>query len=205
MSTIVALADSHLFHEELSLPNGDILVHAGDLTQQGTLGELEIACDFLRRQPHPYKIVVAGNHDRCFETSPGESLKITEGLIYLQDSGVVINGLRFWGSPWQPEFHQWAFNLPRGTALANKWATIPDGIDVLITHCPPLGYGDRVSPNQHVGCADLLARVLAIRPRIHLFGHIHNDRGVWTDHGITWANVTTDEGFLPATVLQLRS
>ena len=59
------------------------------------------------------------------------------GVHYLEDSGVEIAGTRWWGSPWQPEFNSWAFNLPRGEPLSEKWALIPDDVDVLVTHSPP--------------------------------------------------------------------
>jgi Icc-related predicted phosphoesterase len=97
----------------------------------------------------------------------------------------------------------WAFNLPRGRALADKWALIPEGIDVLVTHGPPHGIGDRGPVAGRLGCEDLLARVKRVAPRLHLFGHIHQDRGRW-QHGPTlFANVTTWECEQPVTVIDL--
>lgn len=200
---IVALADTHMFHDELAVPDGDVLVHAGDMARSGAPDELTEVARFLRALPHPTKIVVAGNHDRLFETQPERARQIFEGLSYLQDSELVVDGVRFWGAPWQPEFHSWAFNLPRGAALAEKWALIPEGIDVLITHGPPEGYGDKVSDRRGAGCRDLLERVQAVRPRLHLFGHIHQDRGVWREGDITFANVTTWECDLAPAVFDL--
>jgi len=104
----------------------------------------------------------------------------------------VIDGVRFWGGPWQPDFHSWAFNLPRGAPLAAKWAMIPDGIDVLITHGPPAGIGDGAD-GVRAGCADLLAAVRRARPALHLFGHIHQDGGLWEVDGVMFANVTSWE------------
>lgn len=203
---IVAMADTHLFHEGLVVPDGDILVHAGDLLQHGSLGELARAADFLRALPHPIKIVVAGNHEVCLERSPAEARALLEGFVYLEDSQAAVHGLVFYGAPWQPKFRIWAFGATRGAELASKWARIPDQVDVLVTHGPPHGFGDRIvwkDQQRRVGCADLLARVREVKPRLHLFGHIHQDPGQWTDGPTTFVNVTTSEGTVPVTVLDL--
>jgi Icc-related predicted phosphoesterase len=193
MLRIVAMADTHGRHEELEIPEGDVLIHAGDMTHRGTLGELVEVNRFLARLPHRYKLVVAGNHDGCFEDEPGRARAVLTAATYLEDESVVIEGLRFHGSPWQPWFHGWAFNLPRGPKLARKWAGIPEDTDVLITHGPPLGFGDRSRDGARVGCEELLKRVRVVRPRLHVFGHIHEDGGLWTEEGTTFVNVTTDE------------
>jgi predicted phosphohydrolase len=191
---IVAVADTHLFHGELVVPDGDVFVHAGDMCRGGDLAELAEAARFLASLPHRVKIVVAGNHDWAFADEPTAAREaLGPDVVYLQDEGAVLEGVRFWGSPWQPEYNGWAFNLPRGEALAAKWARIPEGIDVLVTHGPPLGKGDGSSVGGRNGCADLLARVVAIRPRLHLFGHIHEDGGAWTEGPTTFVNVTTWE------------
>ncbi|MFC5749872.1 metallophosphatase domain-containing protein [Actinomadura rugatobispora] len=193
---IVAVADTHTFHHELTVPEGDVFVHAGDLCRRGKdLRELEDAADWLHALPHPTKVVVAGNHDWMFLDQPERARAVLadRGIRYLQDSGTEIDGVTFWGSPWQPEFNDWAFNLPRGRPLAERWALIPEGVDVLVTHGPPLGIGDtNAMPGRH-GCEDLLTRVREVRPKLHLFGHIHQDGGLWHRDGITYANVTTWE------------
>ncbi|MBO2458349.1 metallophosphatase domain-containing protein [Actinomadura violacea] len=203
---IVAVADTHTYHRELTVPEGDVLVHAGDLCRRGEdLRELEGAADWLHSLPHRTKIVVAGNHDRMFADRPEEARAVLadRGIHYLQDGGMEIDGVGFWGSPWQPEFNDWAFNLPRGRPLAEKWALIPERVDVLVTHGPPLGIGDAGAlPGRH-GCADLLARVRRVRPRLHLFGHIHHDGGLWHHDGTTFANVTTWECERAPTVIRL--
>lgn len=206
MVRIVALADTHLFHEELAgkIPDGDVLVHAGDLLRHGSLEELERAAAFFRALPHPTKVIVAGNHELCLERRPAEARALLHDFVYLQDSEATIHGLRFYGSPWQPMFRVWAFGARRGPELAAKWAKIPSGIDVLVTHSPPRGKGDRVFGGlHHAGCADLAKRVTEIGPRLHLFGHIHQDPGRWTENGTIYANVTTAEGELPAQVFDL--
>ena len=204
---IVAVADTHLFTGDLTVPAGDVLVHAGDLCRGGDLDELREAAGWLATLPHAHVVVIAGNHDRAFEAEPGAArallAEVAPRVRYLQDDGVTIDGVRFWGSPWQPAYNDWAFNLPRGEALAARWRLIPDGVDVLVTHGPPAGIGDRSPWAKRGGCADLRARVQQARPRLHLFGHIHTDGGAWTIDGTTFANVTTWECERPATVVDL--
>jgi Icc-related predicted phosphoesterase len=205
---IVALADTHLHHGDLVVPDGDVLVHAGDMLQLGSLDELERAAAFFAAFPHRIKIVVAGNHEVCLQRRPAEARAMLEraGFLYLEDQAATVGGLVFYGSPWQPKFRIWAFGAERGAELAAKWAKIPDRVDVLVTHGPPHGFGDRVrwkDRERRVGCADLLARVREVRPKLHLFGHIHQDRGLWEDRATIFANVTTDDGREPATVLDL--
>jgi predicted phosphohydrolase len=131
---IVAVADTHLFHRELEVPDGDVFVHAGDLCRGGELDELREAAAWLADLPHRHKIVVAGNHDWAFASDPAAARAVMGGgVIYLEDEGATIEGVRFWGSPWQPAFHDWAFNLPRGAPLAAIWRRIPAELDVLIT------------------------------------------------------------------------
>ncbi|MDB4944728.1 MAG: hypothetical protein JWP97_4262 [Labilithrix sp.] len=203
---IVAVADTHLQHDRLAIPGGDILVHAGDLCQHGSLDELARAADFFRALPHPVKILVAGNHDVCLERTPQAARALLEGFVYLEDSAAVIEGLVFHGSPWQPKFRVWAFGAARGPELAAKWAKIPERVDVLVTHGPPFGHGDRIpweGTPRHVGCLDLRRRVQEVKPRLHLFGHIHQDPGVWREGPTTFANVTVDEGRVAPVVLTL--
>jgi 3',5'-cyclic AMP phosphodiesterase CpdA len=202
MLTLVAMADTHTFHEELSVPDGDVLIHAGDMCRIGSLEELEAARDFLAALPHRYKIVVAGNHDRAFESQPGRARDLFRDFIYLQDQVCIIESVKFYGSPWTPEFHHWAFTLPRGAPLAEKWSLIPDDTDILITHGPPRGIGDHAgSVTGREGCAELLQRVQEIVPTLHIFGHIHQGRGRWHIKGTTFVNVTTDECLAPVTVI----
>jgi Icc-related predicted phosphoesterase len=126
-----------------------------------------------------------------------------DSVTYLEDSSCEIEGVRFWGAPWQPEFNNWAFNLRRGAEIAGKWALISTDCDVLITHGPPAGFGDRCGRTERAGCADLLRAIERTRPMLHMFGHIHQDGGVFHHQGITIANVTTWECERGATVLDI--
>jgi Icc-related predicted phosphoesterase len=174
MLTLVAMADTHTFHTGLFVPDGDVLIHAGDLCRVGSLDELAQVRGFLDGLPHRYKIVVAGNHDRAFEDQPAAARILFEKFIYLQDQAYTVEGIKFYGSPWTPEFNDWAFNLPRGAALAEKWALIPEHVDVLITHGPPYGISDNAGTMAgREGCEDLLLRIQNIAPKLHIFGHIH--------------------------------
>ena len=125
---IVAVADTHTFQTDLrAIPDGDVFVHAGDLCRQGSLDELAPVAAWIRGLPHRRKVVVPGNHDACFATTSREARELLgDGVEVLVDEPAVIDGVRFWGSPWQPAYNDWAFNLPRGAALAEKWALIPE-------------------------------------------------------------------------------
>jgi hypothetical protein len=203
---IVAVADTHMFHADLGiLPDGDVLIHAGDLLRGGRLSELREAVAWLHAQPHRHKIFVAGNHDWCFvrELDAAREL-LGPDIVYLEDSGVVLEGVRFWGSPWQPEYNQWAFNLPR----ANHWPR--SGVDP--RHYRRADYSWTAARRRNVsgmeereGAPICERRSSRVRPVLHLFGHIHQDGGLW-QIGPTWfANVTTWESERGATVLDVNA
>ena len=187
---LVLISDTHGQHERLEIPDGDVLIHAGDLTTHGQISELPAFNDFLRGLPHRHKLVVAGNHDFCFEEQPQACAEILNQAIYLQDEAVTLDGVRYYGSPWQPRFFDWAFNLDRGAPLRAKWDLIPPDTDVLITHGPPWGHGDLNSEGERVGCRDLWEVVQRVRPRLHIFGHIHEGYGLTRTALITFANAS---------------
>lgn len=177
MPRLVLLSDTHGYHDTLRVPDGDVLVHAGDFCTSGKEMQARAFAKWFAKQPHAHKVVVAGNHDRCLELDMSLGEKLFEGATYLLDREATVGGLRIYGSPWQPEFLSWAFNLPRGEALREVWSQIPTGIDVLVTHGPPWGILDRTVSGDLVGCEELLAAVARVRPRLHLFGHIHEGAG----------------------------
>jgi predicted phosphohydrolase len=203
VTRIVAVADTHTFHADLVVPDGDLFIHAGDMCRGGDLDELQMNVDWMRSLPHRHKIIIAGNHDWAFARESEAARALLGSMIYLQDSEITVDGLRIYGSPWQPAYNDWAFNLPRGEALAAVWSRIPTGLDILVTHGPAQGWGDRTPVAGRAGCADLRRRIADVRPRLHLFGHIHTDGGLWTDGATTYANVTTWECERAPTVIDI--
>lgn len=214
---IVCISDTHSRERntQLDIPNGDVLIHAGDFSRSGMLPDLRHFKSFLDQLPHPQKILVAGNHELTLHSdlyaanakSFHESLfkkksfnpvdyseqcrtVIATGVwpscCYLQDSGCKLaspldgtaSDLAVYGSPWQPEHCNMAFGLPRGAALKAKWECIPQHTDVLITHTPPYGIMDQAADGTLCGCEELLTAVKErVRPRLHVFGHIHEGHG----------------------------
>jgi len=132
-------------------------------------------------------------------TLPNNIRSELTNCIYLEDSAVEICGLKVYGTPWQPEFGGWAFNLERGKEILEKWNLIPDDTDVLITHGPPLGFGDLCSSGIRAGCVELLHSVQQrIKPKYHVYGHIHEGYGVRSDGKILFINASTcDINYLP--------
>lgn len=189
---LVCISDTHGLESTLtSLPSGDILVVAGDFTGNGSSQDIRFFSLWLKKQPFQHKVVIAGNHDTLFEYDPYSARAMLKNCTYLEDSGVTIKGVHFYGTPWQPEFMHWAFNLPRGKQLQAKWDMIPDDTDVLITHCPPFGILDFANySNAHVGDEDLLARVEKIKSKVHIFGHIHEGYGQVEQEGTTFINAS---------------
>jgi predicted phosphodiesterase len=175
---IVLLSDTHNQHADVVLPPGDLLIHAGDFSGRGRLEEVQAFLGWYGRQPHRHKVLIAGNHDFLAERQPAlfQSI-IPENVIYLNDSGCEIEGFRIWGSPVQPWFYDWAFNRQRGTDIARHWDLIPADTDILITHGPAHGILDRVEKGPHVGCEELIQRIHAIQPLLHVCGHIHEAHG----------------------------
>jgi Icc-related predicted phosphoesterase len=200
---IACLSDTHCLHNKIVMPDADVLVHAGDSCRWGTLQELESFCTWLSNlHQYNYVICVAGNHDWPFaredERHKAVSMLAQAGAIYLQDSVAMVEGKWFHGSPWQPEFCNWAFNLPRGKELADKWANIPDTVDVLVTHGPPFEIGDFVH-NENIGCRDLRHRVNRLSSmKAHIFGHCHAGAGRHTFMGKQFVNAAIcTERYLP--------
>ncbi len=200
--TIVCISDTHNRHDEINVPVGDILIHAGDATTIGNLPQITAFNRWFSSLPHKHKLFIAGNHDWMFETNPtfAQSL-LDKSIHYLQDSFINIEGLKIYGSPWQPRFYDWAFNLNRGAELAEKWKLIPNDTDILITHGPPNGILDEVPRKffvENTGCEELRKVVEKIKPKLHVFGHIHCGYGQTEQFGTKFVNASTcDEEYQP--------
>ena len=194
---LVCLSDTHEQGRKINVPYGDVLIHCGDLTYLGKSLAVVNELEWLVSLPHRWKLFIAGNHDFLFEREPYEVKAILNhykgDLIYLEETGMEIDGVKFWGSPYQPEFLGWAFNRKRGKELASYWAKIPDHVDVLITHAPPFGFGDTNGDiyDKRFGDQDLLDRVLKVRPKYHVYGHAHGGYGQYEFNGIKFINCSS--------------
>lgn len=189
MVRVVCISDTHTYHESVVLPPGDILVHAGDFTFRGKEEEVRAFGKWFRAQPHQHKCVISGNHDLSFESQKHEQAlnwlyndSQDNSFHYLQDTAITVEigdrKIKVYGSPWQPEFCAWAFNVQRGPKLAAIWSNIPEDTDILITHGPPQGILDLCDHGGRVGCDDLLHRIRELpNLKLHVFGHIHESYG----------------------------
>lgn len=187
---IVAISDTHGLHRQMGkLPDGDVLIHAGDCLKYGTLQETSDFNEWLGDQPHKHKVVIAGNHDWAFERTPDQATSLMTNAIYLQGSGMVLDGINFWGGPWQPEFNNWAFNVHRDQ-IHMHWMHIPKDTDVLITHGPPWEILDLTPDGLRVGDAALARKVRRVKPKLHVFGHIHGCHGIIKRKGTIFANAS---------------
>lgn len=201
---LICISDTHNQHEALKLPEGDVLIHAGDFTGMGRAPEVEAFAKWFGAQPHKHKILIAGNHDWLFERDNEQArawlMRHCPKVIFLQDSGIEIEGVKFWGSPWTPFFLNWAFNLKRGLPLAEKWSMIPSDTHVLITHGPTHGILDLTRHGKNVGCEDLRdALEKRLRPKLHVFGHIHEGYGTYTRNGTKYVNACSCNEFYEPT------
>jgi predicted phosphohydrolase len=169
---LVCLSDTHGLHDQVAVPDGDVLLHAGDVSRRGELLEVIEFNRWLGTLPHRHKVVIAGNHDFLFEQEPGLAASLITHATYLNDTEIQIEGVRIWGSPISPWYHDWAFNRQPGAEIQRHWDLVPPGTDILITHGPPHGVLDLTRTGQMVGCPSLRQMVAKIGPRLHLFGHI---------------------------------
>ena len=198
---ITFISDTHTKHHQVTsqLPGGDLLIHAGDFSSRGYKDEVDGFFDWFNKlDNYTNKIVIAGNHDLMFEDDPmlaKDIISYYPKVTYLQDDLEVIgdnysSSVKVWGSPWQPEFYNWAFNLPKdGVELKQKWSQIPTGIDILITHGPPHGHLDTVvGQYDNLGCKMLSERIEVVKPKIHVFGHIHSGYGYKFEDGTHYIN-----------------
>lgn len=192
---ITLISDTHTRHglidPKVDLPGGDLLLHAGDIMNSGyNKNDIKDFCHWYNSLEHyDQKIFIAGNHDRVFEDFPEDAREIYssyKNITYLQDERLDLwdaddQQTVIYGTPWQPWFYDWAFNLPKGgPGLMSKWEAIPEDTDILITHGPPQEVLDISGPPYNeplLGCALLRERVDEIKPKIHVFGHIHGSYG----------------------------
>jgi Icc-related predicted phosphoesterase len=200
---ITIISDTHGKHNEITqdLPGGDLLLHAGDISSMGYQHEVQQFCKWFNNvENYNHKIFIAGNHDWGFENNVEKIMEIVNSyktVDYIQDETIQVNNgdkmVNIYGSPWQPEFYNWAFNLPKnGVELAAKWDAIPDNTDILITHGPAFGVLDTVAGKMwdNLGCQLLTNKIKSIKPKIHVCGHIHSGYGYYFDGDTHFINAS---------------
>lgn len=163
-----------------ALQGGDLLIVAGDLTARDKVTEHLAFSGWLGHQKYEKIVLIAGNHDGMMtDWKPFDQ----DNISYLQDSGTEYKGLKIWGSPWTPTFLNWHFMKDRGAPIKEKWDLIPNDIDILITHGPPYGVLDKVNLSSRgdkfklAGCEELRLALERVKPKLHVFGHIHSEGG----------------------------
>ena len=198
---IVCLSDTHGLHRDMThpIPDGDVLVFAGDLCGHGEMYEVKAFARWMGKLPHEHKIVVAGNHDWPFSARriPLEQqharayIEEIAGAVYLNHEAAQVATLSVFGSPWTPQFGDWAFMYRHDAITAEaRWNDVPEGLDLLITHGPPKGILDRTVRGDFAGCDALRNRAKKARPRLHVFGHIHEAYGTTTENGTQYVNAS---------------
>jgi Icc-related predicted phosphoesterase len=206
MKRITFISDTHNKHKQITshLPGGDILIHSGDISTMGYPREIKDFCKWFNGiEGYTHKIFIAGNHDWGFINhidKVNDILEKYDDITYLQDDLYLAGQdetdyndmIKIYGSPWQPEFYNWAFNLPRnGWELWQKWSDIPVDTDILITHGPAYGFVDKVIGRpENLGCELLAERIKTIKPKIHVCGHIHSGRGIIFNDGTLYINAS---------------
>ena len=194
---LVCISDTHGDHEQVILPSGDVLIHAGDLTGHGTKQETQAFFSWFGSQNFAHKVCVAGNHDSYMEQDPEacQQMANNAGVELLNDSGCTIDGLTLWGSPITPRFFNWSFMRDPGADIEYHWDLIPSNTDVLITHGPAYGILDEVDREngrtEHTGCPSLLKQIELIKPKFHVFGHIHEGYGRVERSDVSYCNVSS--------------
>lgn len=187
------ISDTHGKHKQLTLPDADVIIHCGDMTPMGREHEVHNFMKwFSGLEQYKYRICIAGNHDWIFELNHTLAMTlIPSNVIYLEDTEIVIDGVKFYGTPVQKPFMNWAFNRPE-EKLEHYWGMIPDDTDVLITHSPPYMVGDMVKwDRSHQGSPSLYKEVIErIHPNIHCFGHIHEGNGIRHVDDVTFINAS---------------
>ncbi len=196
---IVALSDTHNTHEELDIPDGDLLIHAGDFSIWGEFKEISNFSHWMVKQPHPYKLVIPGNHDRYCEGMLSFCKELFAPVVFEEANVITLAGLRILCYSWTPAPNpnsQWKFHPEYGEQDGFKrfWECAPPPVDILVTHGPPQGILDRVKfthPGEDPNVGEYYLREYVKRnpPRLHLFGHIHEQYGKTTIGPTTFYNL----------------
>ncbi len=189
---IFGISDLHGYLPEI--PPCDLLLLGGDYNPYRRLPD-QLAwmegpfADWLQRVPAKEIVAVAGNHDFACQTPPKGFLEALR-WHYLEDSAIELFGLTIFGSPWTPPFYDWAF-MAEEDKIQAKLGLMPNKVDILVTHGPPMGMLDKNKDGQSCGSERLWKKALKAKPRLHIFGHIHEQGGRQARlHGTVFANVS---------------
>ena len=203
---VVAISDTHNKHNSITIPPCDILIHSGDESMMGKKEEIEAFAYWFDKQPAKHLVWTPGNHSVKLKAHwPGSKRwlsDISPRTNVLVNSHVTLEGLKIWGSPVTPWFHDWAWNVQRGPDIKKYWDMIPDDTNIVVTHGPPNGILDKVAPGtpweQNVGCEELATALLRIKPKLVVFGHIHEGYGCQLSQGTIYCNASImDTGYKP--------
>ena len=201
MPRLVVVSDTHNRHRDIAMPDGDVAVHCGDASVSGTREELEEFVAWFSSLSHRHKLMVGGNHDDWLEFHP--ELAKDAGISFMWDSGVFAEGLSFYGSPYRTvseervrlpkTHHRWSAFMITEAWAAHAWNEIPMGLDVLVTHQPPYGLLDSAG-SKPWGSPALRSVVERVRPKMHLFGHVHGAYGNIVVGSTTFINAAICDG-----------
>ena len=194
---LVLISDTHCQLSKMELPDGDLLIHAGDLTYQGNITEVAQESKALNKLISKYTrgiILTAGNHDLMAERNPQLFRDMMGDVKVLIHESAEIEGIKIFGSPYTPWFHNWAFNVDRAE-LNSYWDQIPTDTNILVTHGPPMGILDMTPRGEAVGCSDLYIKTQSL-PDLshHIFGHIHEGYGTKQVGKVTYINASSCNG-----------
>ncbi len=187
----VAISDTHGKHRALKLPKGDVVIHAGDFCYFGNEQHVYDFIKWYKALDYQTKILIGGNHD-FFAAEQRDKLEVLIGeeIIYLQDSGIEINGIKIWGSPYHPDLLSWAFGKERGDSIKVHWDLIPNDTEILITHTPPYCILDKTRFGKSIGCEELLNKLEILKIKYHIFGHVHSSYGQVIQGNTTYINAS---------------
>lgn len=216
---VAVFSDTHTKHKQVELPECDIAIFAGDFTSVGHKHEVESFLNWYGKQYQcKQKVFIAGNHDKSFDKKffnsfedhdlfkenehlgkPGwlidmlDRARLVFNIQYLENSYVMLEGLKIWGSPITPSFYRqyWAFNADRNEEIQSYWNKIPKDANIIVTHGPVHGKLDYIpESSEYVGCVDLKAKIEEINPMMFICGHIHSGRGIYNTDKTLYVNAS---------------
>lgn len=200
---ICSISDTHNQLSKIIFPyDFDILIIAGDFTINGSMVEILKFNKDLQNVIKKYRfknvVYIAGNHEKLFETDPSLAKSLVQNAYYLQHESIRIGNVNIFGSAYTPTYCNLSFNIDRGAPIREKWDLIPIGTDIIVTHGPPYKILDNDREGAAAGCADLLDVILRIKPKIHIFGHLHSGYGEKFFNDIHFVNAAScDEEYRP--------